>query len=150
MEGELELPGQHELFLRRESHVVLLERLEVAHGDKVRFGVAVTAGDSVEEPFLQFLAEEVRRVAFGVVGIANSPGACDHKVGLAPVAVQHVMLGASGTVLFLQKGAKMPKFRQISRFAAIFIEKSIIFNRFYVEISIILGYIYVEKSIIFG
>ena len=51
---------------------------------------------------------------------------------------------------FLQKEPKMPKFRQISRFAAIFIEKSIIFNRFYVEISIILGYIYVEKSIIFG
>ena len=35
-------------------------------------------------------------------------------------------------------------------FAAILIEKSIIFNRFYIEISIILRYIYVEKSIIFG
>lgn len=42
----------------------------------------------------------------------------------------------------------MPKFRQISRFAAIFIEKSIIFDIFYVEISIILEYIYVETSII--
>ena len=49
-----------------------------------------------------------------------------------------------------EKTAFLAKFRQLSRFAAIFIEKSIIFNRFYVEISIILGYIYVEKSIIFG
>lgn len=48
------------------------------------------------------------------------------------------------------KTAFLAKFRQLSRFAAIFIEKSIIFNRFYVEISIIFGYIYVEKSIIFG
>lgn len=77
------MSGQHELFLRREFRVVLLERLGVAHGDKVRFGIAVAAGDSVEEPFLQFLAEEVRRVAFGVVGIANSPGARDHKAALA-------------------------------------------------------------------
>ena len=37
------------------------------------------------------------------------------------------------------KMAILAKFRQLSRFAAIFIEKSII-----------LGYIYVEKSIIFG
>ena len=44
------------------------------------------------------------------------------------------------------KMAILAKFRQLSRFAAIFIEKSIIFNRFHVEIS----YIYVEKSIIFG
>ena len=42
----------------------------------------------------------------------------------------------------------LPKFRQLPRFAAIFIEKSIIFNRFYVEISIILEYIYIEISII--
>ena len=48
------------------------------------------------------------------------------------------------------KTAFLAKFRQLSRFAAIFIEKSIISNRFYVEISIILMYIYVEKSIIFG
>jgi hypothetical protein len=48
------------------------------------------------------------------------------------------------------KMAFLTKFRQFSRFATIFIEKSIIFNRFYVEISIILEYIYVEKSIIFG
>ena len=48
------------------------------------------------------------------------------------------------------KTAFLAKFRQLSRFAAIFIEKSIIFNRFYVEISIIFGYIYVEKFIIFG
>ena len=48
------------------------------------------------------------------------------------------------------KTAFLAKFRQILRFAAIFIEKSIIFNRFYVEKSIILWYIYVEKSIIFG
>jgi hypothetical protein len=48
------------------------------------------------------------------------------------------------------KMAFLAKFRQLSRSAAIFIEKSIIFNKFYVEISIILGYIYVEKSIIFG
>ena len=79
----LELPGQHELFLQREFRVVLLERLGVAHGDKVRFGVAVAAGDSVEESFLQFLAEKVRRVAVGVVGVADSPGARDHKAALA-------------------------------------------------------------------
>ena len=48
------------------------------------------------------------------------------------------------------KTAFLANFRQLSRFAAIFIEKSIIFNRFYVEISIIFWYIYVEKSIIFG
>lgn len=62
-----QLPRQFELFLRREFRIVLLERLGVAHGDKVRFGVAVAAGDSVEEPFLQFLAEEVGRVAVGGV-----------------------------------------------------------------------------------
>ena len=32
---------------------------------------------------MQFLAEEVRRVAVGVVGIANSPGARDLKAALA-------------------------------------------------------------------
>lgn len=77
------MPGQHEFFLRREFRVVLLERFGVAHGDKVRFGVAVAAGDSVEEPFLQFLAEEVRYVAFGVVGVADSLAACDYKAALA-------------------------------------------------------------------
>lgn len=49
-----------------------------------------------------------------------------------------------------KKTAFLAKFLQLSRFTAIFIEKSIISNRFYVEISIILIYIYVEKSIIFG
>lgn len=48
------------------------------------------------------------------------------------------------------KTAFLAKFRQISTIIVNFIEKSIIFNRFYVEISIILWYIYVEKSIIFG
>ena len=62
-----QLPRQFELFLRREFRVVLLKCVGVAHGDKVRFGVAVAAGDSIEESFLQFLAEEVRRVAFGGV-----------------------------------------------------------------------------------
>ena len=51
-----QLPRQFELFLRREFRVVLLERLGVAHGDKVRFGV---------------------------VGVADSPGARDHEAALA-------------------------------------------------------------------
>ncbi len=67
-----QLPRQFELFLRREFRVVLLERLGVAHGDKVRFRIAVAAGDSVEEPFMQFLAEEVGRVAFPAQSRARS------------------------------------------------------------------------------
>ena len=49
---------------------------------------------------------------------------------------------------FLQKGAKTPKFRQISAIIVNFVEESIIFTRFYIEKSIILEYIYVEISII--
>lgn len=45
------------------------------------------------------------------------------------------------------KAAFLAKFRQLSRFAAIFIEKSIIFNRFYVEISIIFPNILISTLI---
>ena len=78
-----QLSRQHELFLRREFRIVLLERLGVAHGDKVRFGVAVAAGDSIEESLLQFLTKEIRCVAVGVVGVADSPGTRDYKSALA-------------------------------------------------------------------
>ena len=78
----LQLSGEHELFLRREAGFVLLEFF----GDFSCFFIVVDvvrARHSVQESLIEFLAQEVRRVAVRVVGVADAFGVSGDESALA-------------------------------------------------------------------
>lgn len=75
-----QLSWQHFLFLGRE---LLIEFLHVFIVDEVGRRIAITSADAVQKTGRQFLDEEVRRVAIGIVGVTDSLRGGRHETALA-------------------------------------------------------------------